>query len=151
MPLSYKNILDGAQLSSSLGAGDFSKSSLEGSFKKKATNNVRYIKGYAQDSAIEALANSLNINKGLFKQVLGLEDKKLDVYDPYHTSDAKKEEFWFDNSGDVPLDGGVVQQLYDEDTNTFKRALYSQHGFRQNDFWYEDPFIPSFELFFDEN
>jgi hypothetical protein len=24
-------------------------------------------------------------------------------------------------------------------------------GYRQNDFWYEDPFIPTFELFFDEN
>ena len=92
MGLSYKNILNGEQLSSSLGSGDFSKSSLIGSFKKKATNSARYIKGYAQDSAIEALANSLNINKGLFKQAFGIEDKKLDDYDPYHTSDSKPEQ-----------------------------------------------------------
>ena len=149
MSLSYKNILDGAQLSSSLGAGDFSKSSLEGSFKKKATNTARYIKGYAQDSAIEALANSLDINKGLFKQVLGLEDKQLDAYDPYHTSDSKKEVGWF-SVGGGKIDGEQVQTDYDEDTNTFKRGLYSQSEFRGTDFWFEDPFIPSFELFFDK-
>lgn len=147
MGLSYRNILNGEQLTGALGSGDFS---LTDSFKKKATNSVRYIKGYAQDSAIEALANSLNINKGLFKQAFGIEDKKLDDYDPYHTSDSKNEEFWF-SPGGGQIDGEAIQSEYDEDTNTFKRGLYSQYGFRQNDFWYEDPFIPSFELFFDQN
>ena len=147
MALSYRNILNGEQLSSSIGAGDFS---LTDSFKKKATNSVRYIKGYAQDSAIEALANSLNINKGLFKQTFGIEEKRLDDYDPYHTSDSKTETGWYNTNGDQ-IDGKYVQSEYDDDTNTFKRALYSQSGFRQNDFWYEDPFIPAFELYFDEN
>ena len=149
MGLSYKNILNGEQLSSSLGSGDFSKSSLMDSFKKKATNSARYIKGYAQDSAIEALANSLNINKGLFKQAFGIEDKKLDDYDPYHTSDSKPEQLWYYDDG-TQMKANMIQE-YDEDTNTFKKGLYSQAGFRGNDFWYEDPFIPAFELFFDEN
>jgi hypothetical protein len=146
MGLSYKNILNGEQLSGSLGSGDFS---LTDSFKKKATNSARYIKGYAQDSAIEALANSLNINKGLFKQAFGIEDKKLDDYDPYHTSDSKNETGWF-SAGGGQIDGEAIQSEYDEDTNTFKRGLYSQFGFRGNDFWYEDPFMPTFELYFNE-
>ena len=147
MALSYRNILNGEQLSNAIGTGDFS---LTGSLKKKATNSIRYIKGYAQDSSIEALANSLNINKGLFKQAFGIEDKKLDDYDPYHTSDSKNETGWYSDSGDQ-INGEAVQSKYDEDTNTFKRGLYSQYGFRQNDFWYEDPFIPAFELYFDQN
>jgi hypothetical protein len=134
MGLSYKNILND-QLSSSLG--------------DKNSTSARYIKGYAQDSGIEALANSLNINKGLFKQTLGIEDKKLDNYDPYHTSDAKNEEGWYSDDGSQ-MKASTIQE-YDDDTNTFKKGLYSQAGFRGNDFWYEDPFIPAFELFFDQN
>ena len=150
MALSYRNILNGEQLAGALGSGDFSKSSIMGSFKKKATNSARYIKGYAQDSAIEALANALNINKGLFKQAFGIEEKKLDDYDPYHTSDSKNEAGWYSEGGGQ-IDGEAIQSEYDEDTNTFKRGLYSQFGFRQDEFWYEDPFIPAFELFFDED
>ena len=157
MGLSYKNILNGEQLASSLGSGDFSKEALTGSFKKKATNSVRYIKGYAQDSAIEALANSLNINKGLFKQAFGIEDKKLDDYDPYHTSDSKNEIGWY-SAGGGQIDGEAIQSEYDEDTNTFKRGLYPKSDFlydtfrhEKNDFWFEDPFIPAFELYFDQN
>lgn len=80
----------------------------------------KYIKGYSVD----------NLN--------------LDAYDPYHTTDAKEEEFW-------GVDGKTVQRVNDDDTYTFKRGLYTQYGLRQTDFWYEDPFIPSFELFFNEN
>jgi len=141
MPASYRNIIDGQQLTDALSSGDYSK------VLKKGKTSARYIKGYAQDSAIEALAASLNINKGLFKQFFGLEDKKLDAYDPYHTQDAKAEEFWFSDGGGK-IDGRTVQTKYDEDTNTFKRSLYSDYGYRDRDFWYEDPFYPSFELFF---
>ena len=145
MALSYRNIINGNMLSDAIGSGDFSTDTLMKTLKNNNANTAKYIKGYATDTAIEALSNSLNINKGLFKQVFGLEDKKVDAYDPYHTSDAKNEEFW------GGFDGKNIQDLYDEDTNTFKRSLYTEFGYRQNDFWYEDPFIPTFELFFDEN
>ena len=145
MPLSYRNIINTGQLTDAITSGNLSNV-----FKSKTTSSAKYIKGYAQNSAVEALANSLNINKSLFKQAFGLEDKQLDAYDPYHTSDSKKEDFWF-NDSETKIDGKSVQETYDEDTNTFKRGLYSQSSFRTSDFWYEDPFIPSFELFFDEN
>lgn len=141
MPASFRNIINGAQLGNAILTGDYSK------VLKESTRSAKYIKGYAQDSSIEALANSLDINKDLFKQVFGIEDKKLDAYDPYHTTDAKTEEFWYSDGGGK-IDGKSVQSKYDEDTNTFKRSLYSEFGFRDQDFWYEDPFIPSFELFF---
>lgn len=139
MPLSYKNLLNVV--------------TSEGSnVSRKSLRTAKYIKGYVDNTAIEALANSLNINKGLFKQVFGLEDKELDAYDPYHTSDAKGEEFWLDSNNNE-IDGKRVQSEYDEDTNTFKRGLYSNPelgGYGQTDFWHEDPFIPNFELFFDD-
>ena len=96
------------------------------------------------------MAKLVGLDSALFKQIFGIEDKQLDAYDPYHTSDAKAEDFW-SKSSPYFFDGKEIQANYDEDTNTFKRNLYSEFGFRQNDFWYEDPFIPSFELFFDEN
>jgi hypothetical protein len=144
MPLSYRNIIDGNQIAAAVTSGDFSK------VLKKNGTSARYIKGYAQNSAIEALANSLNINKGLFKQVYGLEDKKLDDYDPYHIRDAKGEEFWY-SSGQTKIDGKTVQSNYDKNTDAFKRSLYKDFGFRQGDYWYEDPFFPSFELIFNED
>ena len=152
MPLSYKNIIDTNQLADALTTGDFSKV-----IKKKNSNLAKYIKGYADQTAIEALGNAIDPNMSLetLRRTFGLENKKLDAYDPYHTSDAKKEEFWFYNGANTnKMDGKDVQKLYDEDTNTFKRGLYSQSelgNFRQNDFWYEDPFVPSFELFFDND
>ena len=145
MPLSFRNIIDGNELSNAISTGDFSNV-----LKTPNSNSARYIKGYAQDSAAEALANSLNINKGLFKQVFGLENKNLDAYDPYHTQDAKREEFWYDDS-QKQMDGKAIQKEYDSDTDTFKRSLYSEFGFRNSDFFYEDPFIPSFEIYFDED
>jgi hypothetical protein len=145
MPLSFRNIIDGNELSNAISTGDYSKV-----IKKPKSNSVRYIKGYAKESAAEALSNSLGINKGLFKQAFGLEDKKLDAYDPYHTQDAKREEFWYDDQQNK-MDGKAIQKEYDIDTDTFKRSLYSEFGFRSSDFWYEDPFIPSFELYFDED
>jgi len=148
MSLSFRNIVNGNQISDVIGSDNLSKDTLMKSLKKKESSSAKYIKGYATESSIEALANSLNINKGLFKQAFGLEEKTIDAYDPYHTSDAKKEEFW-DFSGST--DGKAIQKQYDEDTYTFKRSLYSEYGFRQNDFWYEDPFIPSFELFFKDD
>lgn len=151
MPLSYRNIINGNKLADAIGSGDFSKEAFSSAINKSKSSSAKYISGYAQDSAIEALANSLNINKGLFRQVFGLEDKKIDLYDPYHTTDAKKEDFWYDSNGDSLVDGKEVQKKVDDDTNTFKRALYSEYDFRQNDFWYEDPLIPAFEIFFDDN
>ena len=145
MPLSFRNIIDGNELSNAITSGDFSNV-----LKKTNSNSAKYIKGYAQDSAAEALANSLNINKGLFKQAFGIEDKKLDAYDPYHTQDAKREEFWYDNEK-KQMDGKKIQKEYDSNTDTFKRSLHTEFGFRTDDFWFEDPFVPSFELFFDED
>ena len=147
MPLSYRNIIDGGQLSSALGSGDFN---LKNSLKKPNKNAAKYIKGYANQTAIEALANSLNVNNATVKQAFGIEEKKLDDYDPYHTQDAKREKFWYDDSGNVNLDAKKIQKHIDEDTDTFKRGLYSEYGYRNSDFWHEDPFIPSFELLFDD-
>lgn len=138
MALSYKNLLNTSALKE-LGSGSL--------LKPISKNTAKYIKGYANDTAVEALANSLGVNKGLLRQTLGIDDKKLDAYDPYHTSDAKQEEFW------EGLDGKTIQKDQDEDTNTFKRSLYSNPelgGYRQTEFWYEDPFVPSFELYFDD-
>ena len=148
MPLSFRNIIDTNQLADALTSGDYSKV-----IKKKNQNLAKYIKGYAQDNAVEALANSIdpNMNLDLFRRAMGLENKKMDEYDPYHTSDAKKEEFWYNDSSKL-TDGKLIQSKYDEDTNLFKRGLYSNAelgGYRQTDYWYEDPFVPSFELFFD--
>jgi len=146
MPLSYRNLIDTNALSEAITSGDFSNV-----IKNKNKNLAKYIKGYAEDTAIEALANSTGTNLGLIKQAFGIEEKELDAYDPYHTSDAKKEEFWKDE------DGKAIQKTYDEDTNTFKRNLYSNEeftdaigGYRDTDFWYEDPTYPMFELFFDD-
>lgn len=159
MSLSYRNIINTNAIKEAITSGDFSKESLSKIIKKdKDTTAAKYIKGYANDTAIEALANALDINKGTLQQVFGLENKKIDDYDPYHTSDAKRELFWYytdpdGNLTDSRLDGKAFQKQYDNDTNTFKRGLYSNPelgGYRQNDFWYEDPLIPSFELFFDE-
>lgn len=148
MPLSYRNIIDTNQLSDALTTSDFSKV-----VKKKNNNIAKYVKGYADQSAIEALANGLSPNTDMntFRKLFGIENKELDGYDPYNTTDAKKEEFWYANDNKTSIDGRSVQTQYDEDTNTFKRGLYSQYGFRDSDFLYEDPFIPSFELFFDND
>ena len=143
MPASYRNIVDGNELTNAIASGDFSK------VIKTEKASAKYIKGYANKSALEALADSLNINKELFKQFFGLENKKLDAYDPYHTQDAKKEEFWYDSTETKKLDGKTIQNQIDENTSTFKNALYKEYNYRQNDFWYEDPFIPSIELSFD--
>ena len=107
MPLSYRNIIDGGQLSSALGSGDFN---LKNSLKKPNKNAAKYIKGYANQTAIEALANSLNVNNATVKQAFGIEEKKLDDYDPYHTQDAKREKFWYDDSGNVNLDAKKIQK-----------------------------------------
>lgn len=147
MPLSYRNSnVNINHLLDNLASGNFNNL-----FDKKPsrTNEPRYIKGYANDSAIESLSNLLGINSGLFKQMFGLENKKLDPYDPYNVTNPKREDFW--SQGNEVVSGQQIQKTYDEDTNTFKRGLYSQYGYRDEDFWYEDPFIPSFELYFDEN
>ena len=140
MPLSFRNLINGNELATPLGS--------ESIMKSLPKNSAKYIKGYASDTALEALANATGTNVGLLKQTLGLETKELDAYDPQHTSDAKPEEFW------EGQDGKAVQLIYDENTNTFKRALYTNNelgGYGQNDFWYEDPFIPTFEISFNDN
>ena len=146
MGLSYKNLIDNNAIIDALISGESTKDVL----KKKKTNLPKYIKGYADESAIESLSKSLGMDTPEFKQLFGIENKKLDAYDPYHTQDSKKEEFWKNDTGG-DIDGRTVQLTVDDDTNTFKRSLYSQFGFRESDFWYEDPFIPSFELFFSED
>ena len=149
--VSFRNIVNAAELSDAIGSGDFSNDTLSKTIKKKNINAAKYIKGYASDSAIEALSNSMDINKGLFKQMFGLENKQIDNYDPNNISSAKKEEFW--GSGTTQFDGKAIQLQYDDDTNTFKRSLSTNTtlgGYGQTDFWYEDPFVPSFELFFDD-
>ena len=148
---SFRNIVNAAELSDAIGSGDFSNDTLSKTIKKRNVNAAKYIKGYASDSAIESLANSMDINKGLFKQMFGLEKKEIDNYDPNNISSAKKEEFW--GSGSTQYDGRTIQVEYDDDTNTFKRSLKTNTtagGYGQTDFWYEDPFVPSFELFFDD-
>lgn len=154
MPLSYRNIIDGEELKNSLGNLNFKNKEIV----KNRNKQAKYIQGYAKNTALEALANSLNINKGLFKQAFGLEDKQVDAYDPFHTTDAKGEEFWYSSIGPTQpgdpsigplLDGKDIQMFVDEDTNTFKRGLYKEFGFGDKDFNYEDPFIPGFELYFD--
>jgi hypothetical protein len=92
-------------------------------------------------SADDSLKESI---KSKYIKGYSIDNQNLDAYDPYHTTDAKNEEFW-------GVDGKSVQRINDDDTYTFKRGLYTQYGLRQNDFWYEDPFIPSFEIFFNEN
>jgi len=142
MAASYKNIIDTDKLKT----GDFSNI-----IKKPNANNVKYIKGYAKDSAIEALTSAAGINNGVLQQALGISDKQTDAYDPYHLSDSKKEEFWYDdNNGEDKSVGRDIQKNYDDDTNTFKRSLSSDSDFKSSEFWYEDPFVPSFEIFFDE-
>jgi len=143
MPASYRNIINTNALANAITTGDFSDV-----LKKDSKTLAKYIKGYAEETAIEALADKANINTGLFKQAFGIKSKELDAYDPYHTSDAKKEDFWNDE------DGKAIQNKYDENTNTFKRSLYENAelgGYRQTDFWYEDPTYPMFELFFDDD
>jgi hypothetical protein len=140
MSASYRNIINTNELQDAIGSGDFSK------VLKKGSTSAKYIKGYAKDSGIEALG----IDNQLFQQFFGIEDKKLDAYDPYHTQDSKIENFWYSEGGGR-IDGKTVQQDVDEDTNTFKRSLYTQYGFRDDDFLYEDPFYPSFEISFDED
>ena len=143
MPTSYRNIIDGNELTNAITTGDFSKAI------KPEKTAAKYIKGYADKTAIETLANSLNINKGIFNQFFGLENKQLDAYDPYHTQDAKREEFWYDSTDNKKLDGKTILNQVDENTSTFKNALYKEYNYRQSDFWYEDPLIPSFEISFD--
>ncbi len=149
MAASYRNLINVQKISDAIASGDFSN------LKKNTSNSAKYIKGYAKKSAIESLASSLNIDSKLFNQYFGIEDKQIDAYDPYHTNDAKPENFWpSQNESDEPkknLDGKAIQKEYDDDTYVFKRGLYSQFGFRNDDFLYEEPFLPSFELFFNED
>lgn len=147
MPLSYRNILNTNQITEAINSGKW-----DSVLKKGSTNSAKYIQGYAEDTAVEALANSLNINKGLFRQIFGMETKEIDSYDPHNLANAKGEEFWLDSDSDN-INGKAVQLRYDEDTNAFKRALRSKpgvKGYGESDFYYEDPFIPKFELYFDE-
>jgi len=104
-------------------------------------NSAKYIKGYSDQSALGQLANST------LGSSLGLTQNQTDAYDPNHMSDAKPEEFWYNSDGTTNSFGRDVQSLADNDTSIFKRALKGT----DIDYYYEDPFIPSFELFFDQN
>ena len=110
----------------------------------KITNLPKYIVGYVNnEDDINKLIDALGTNAA--------PNREMDAYDPYHTSDSKKEEFWYDESGEKLIDGRTVQKKYDNNTDTFKRSLYSEYGYKKNDFWYEDPFLPMFQLAFDDN
>ena len=89
MPLSYKNIVDTNKLKDVVG-GNASASDI----LKTNIIEPRYIQGYADDTFWEAIANKLGVNKGIVQQLFGLEKKRLDDYDPYHTNDAKIENFF---------------------------------------------------------
>lgn len=125
-------------------------------YKSMAGNSAKYIKGYYNQTATGAISDAaISATDKLLgtdiKSAFGISDSKTDSYDPYHLNDSKKENFWYlDNNGQDKSVGRDIQKKYDDDTNTFKRSLYSEYGFRGSDFWYEDPLIPSFELFFDE-
>jgi len=103
-----------------------------------SNNSAKYIKGYSDQSALGQLANSTLGNS------LGLSQGKTDAYDPNHISDSKSEEFWYNSDDTTKSFGRDIQKKYDVDTNTFKRSL---NGNNEN-FYYEDPLIPSFELSF---
>jgi len=106
-----------------------------------SSNSAKYIQGYSDKSALGQLLNSDLGN------TLGLNQGKTDAYDPNHTSDAKPEEFWYNSDGTTKSFGRDIQALTDNDTNIFKRSLHKN----DEDFDYEDPLIPSFELSFDQN
>lgn len=124
MSLNYRNSINKNDLINQLGT--------ESSLSSLSKNSAKYVRGYANDDTIELL--------NIFEKP----KKELDAYDPYHTSDAKVEDFWLE-------DGKIIQKTYDPDTNTFKRSLYPmQDNYTNPDFWYEDPFVPKFELSFDD-
>jgi len=154
MSTSYQNILDTGKIKDTLGSlGDQTEfnQNLSQILRTQKTE-PRYIKGYADDTFWDAMANKLGLNKGIIQQLFGTEKRKLDNYDPYHTSDAKKEDFYFDGSGTAEsnrIDGKTVQKTVDENTFAFKSSLYSEYGFRKDDFLYEDPLLLGFELFID--
>lgn len=139
MGLSFRNIIDQEELSNAIISGDFSKV-----LKKPNSTRVKYIRGYAKENGIESLAKAAGLNKGLFKQVFGLEDKEVDAYDPYHLEDSKKEEFW-------KMDGKVLQKNQDIETDFFKRGLYEEFNYKSSNTFYEDPLLPSFEVMFDRD
>src|ERR1035437_5784130 len=115
------------------------KSEALNSINDTSTNSAKYIQGYSDQSALGQLTNST------LGSSLGLNPGQTDAYDPNHISDAKPEEFWYNSDGTTKSFGRDIQQKYDSDTNTFKRSLNGTN----DDFYYEDPLIPSFELFFD--
>jgi len=116
-------------------------SEILGNINDTSSNSAKYIKGYSDQSALGQLSNSMIGNS------LGLTQGQTDAYDPNHISDAKQEEFWYTSDDTTKSFGRDVQKKYDSDTNTFKRSL----NIKDDDFYYEDPLIPSFELFFEQN
>ena len=138
MPLSYKNIVDTNKLKDVVG-GNASASDI----LKTNIIEPRYIQGYADDTFWEAIANKLGVNKGIVQQLFGLEKKRLDDYDPYHTNDAKIENF-FDT------DAKAILKKFDENTFTFKHSLNKSEDNSQNkSFLYDDPLLPGFQIFID--
>ena len=119
---------------------EISKNEILNNINNVSSNSAKYIKGYSDQSALGQLSNSIIGNS------LGLSQGQTDAYDPNHISDAKPEEFWYNSDGTTNSFGRDVQKKYDADTNSFKRSLHGD----VDDFYYEDPFIPSFELFFDQ-
>jgi len=141
MPLSYQNLIDTNKLKDAIGGTASANDIL-----KKSIIEPRYIKGYADDTFWETIANKLGINRGALQQLFGLQNRKLDDYDPYHTNDAKTENF-------LGTDAKSILSQFDENTFTFKNSLYSLSKYAQYRKWeqflYEDPLLPGFQLFID--
>lgn len=123
MPISYRDFIDIDKLKNSVETGNF-----KDILKNSGTNASKYIKGYAS----------------------GEKDKDTDAYDPHHTSDSKGEEFWINEDGKTKMDGETVQSLMDNDTNLFKRNINVDNT-PDDSSWYEDPFIPTFEISIDND
>ena len=143
MPASYRNLIDTNQLSDAI------KGTGTGNIFRTTTNEARYIKGYDSKSLMD-LVNDLGLNSDMFNQIFGIDNKKLDDYDPYHTGDAKKEEFEFNSDGEK-TDAKEVQRNYDKDTYQYKRTLFDKFGFGDLDFWYEDPIYLGFKIKIEED
>lgn len=148
MPLSYRNLINSNKVINILGEND-------GKFLKEQTVNPKYVKGYERENFWEDLfGDSLNDDEkqSRFGQLFGLNDKKLDPYDPY-TTDTKKEEFWENIDGKKPS-GRILFPEIDEDVNRFRNVLFSDHAYPfknkiGNGDQFEDPLKLGFEIDFD--
>lgn len=158
MPLSYKNLISGNKIKDVLAGNSSSEDIL-----KKQTITPKYVKGYESESFWENIFGGQLQSKNnpelqsRFGQLFNMEDKKIDPYDPYTTSDAKKEEHWGGWTSREPNENGKPGRILfpeiDEDVNTFRNILFpdSIGATQYQEEQYEDPLQLGFEVSFDEN